>query len=297
MAEPKLSIGFAGIGLMGLPMTQRLLQAGYAVQVWNRSPEKLAPLLALGATAANHSHELLHNEVVCLCLADTEAVKQVVYGEQGLLSASQRDKIIIDFSSVKPDFTQQVSQELFTKAGHRWLDIPVSGGVQGALDGSLVMMAGGDQAALEQVRPLLAHLSSRVSYMGPSGAGQTTKICNQMLVASNALVIAEVVALASKAGVDSMQLASALAGGFADSKPLQILAPQMASRSFEPIKWHVRTLLKDLDMATELAKSLQTAVPMSGSAAELMRLHASNGYADQDPATLIEQYLKEATCN
>ena len=297
MAEPKLTVGFAGIGLMGLPMTQRLIKAGYQLQVWNRNPDKLAPLIAMGATAADSIQELLTNDVVCLCLADTAAVESVVYAEQGLLAATQTNKIIIDFSSIKPDVTQQLQQTVKQQAGHVWLDIPVSGGVQGAIDGSLVMMAGGDQSAVDQVRPLLAHLAARVSYMGPSGAGQTTKICNQMLVASNAMVIAEVVALATRAGVDSSQLANALAGGFADSKPLQILAPQMAARSFEPIKWHVRTLLKDLDMATELAKNLQSAVPMSSSAAELMRLHASAGYADQDPATLIEQLLKVTPCN
>ncbi|EIU3160432.1 NAD(P)-dependent oxidoreductase, partial [Pseudomonas aeruginosa] len=121
-------------------------------------------------------------------------------------------------------------------------------------------------------------------------AGQVTKVCNQMIVACNALVIAEVVALAERAGVDASLVAPALAGGFADSKPLQILAPQMAESRYEPVKWHVRTLLKDLDTAVKLSREQGAATPMSGLAAQLMRLHGSQGNLERDPATLVEQY-------
>ena len=171
------------------------------------------------------------------------------------------------------------------------MDAPVSGGVQGAAAGSLAIMAGGRAQDIDAIRPLLAHLGQRVTRMGEVGAGQVTKVCNQMLVACNALVIAEVVALAERSGVAAAQLAPALAGGFADSKPLQILAPQMAAREFEPIKWHVRTLLKDLDTAVKLSQSAVSSTPMAGLAAQLMRLHAANGFAGQDPATLVQLHL------
>ncbi len=140
-------------------------------------------------------------------------------------------------------------------------------------------------------------LGQRLTHMGPTGSGQVTKICNQMLVACNAMVIAEVVALAQRAGVDAELLTPALTGGFADSKPLQILAPQMASRTFEPVRWHVRTLLKDLDMAASLSQEQGSATPMSGIAAQLMRMHAAAGSAGRDPSTLIELYSREEPCN
>jgi 3-hydroxyisobutyrate dehydrogenase len=171
-----------------------------------------------------------------------------------------------------------------------WLDAPVSGGVVGAEAGSLAIMVGGEVADLERVRPILLSLGQRVTHMGAVGAGQVTKACNQMIVACNALVIAEVVALAERSGVDASLIAEALAGGFADSKPLQILAPQMAESRFEPVKWHVRTLLKDLDTAVKFSREQGSATPISGLAAQLMRLHGGQGFLEKDPSTLVQLY-------
>ncbi|MGB0503081.1 MAG: NAD(P)-dependent oxidoreductase, partial [Thalassolituus sp.] len=136
-------------------------------------------------------------------------------------------------------------------------------------------------------------LSQRVTRMGSVGAGQVTKICNQMLVSCNVLVMAEVMAMAEKAGVDAGSIPQALQGGFADSTPLQLTGPRMAARDYDPVKWHVKTLLKDLDMANALGKSLHSSIPMAGLGAELMRLHASQGNAERDPCTLIEMYAKK----
>lgn len=284
-------LAFAGIGLMGLPMCQRLLAAGYPLVVWNRSPEKCAPLVALGAQHVQTPAELCAQaDMVLLCLADTQAVQEVMFAEQGIAKAITGTQLVVDFSSIEPAATREMAQRLFDANGALWLDVPVSGGVGGAEAGSLAMMAGGDANALAQVTPVLQHLGQRITHMGAVGAGQVAKVCNQMLVACNALVIAEVVALAQQAGVDAALLAPALAGGFADSKPLQILAPQMAMREFEPVKWHVRTLLKDLDMAVKLSQNHTSATPMSGLAAQLMRTHAAQGYLAADPATLIKLY-------
>lgn len=284
-------LAFAGIGLMGLPMCQRLLAAGYPLVVWNRSPEKCAPLVALGAEQVDTPAELCaQTDIVLLCLADTQAVAEVMFAERGIAAAMSDKQILVDFSSIEPVATKNMAQRLFVASGAQWLDVPVSGGVVGAEAGTLAMMAGGDAKALGQVAAVLEHLSQRVTHMGAVGSGQVAKVCNQMLVACNAMVIAEVVALAEQAGVDAALLAPALAGGFADSKPLQILAPQMAQREFEPVKWHVRTLLKDLDMAVKLSQSHTCATPMSGLAAQLMRSHAAQGYLAADPATLIKLY-------
>ncbi len=284
-------LGFAGIGLMGLPMCQRLLAAGYPLVVWNRNPDQCAPLVALGAQQVRERAELCEQvDIIFLCLADTQAVEEVMFAEQGMAYAINPKQLLVDFSSIEPAATQEMAQRLLDHSGAQWLDIPVSGGVVGAQTGSLAMMAGGDAQALAVVMPILEHLSQRVTHMGAVGSGQVAKVCNQMLVACNAMVIAEVVALAEQAGVDAKLLAPALAGGFADSKPLQILAPQMAAREFEPVKWHVRTLLKDLDMAVKLSQNHTSATPMTGLAAQLMRTHAAQGHLAADPSTLIKLY-------
>ncbi|BBT15479.1 NAD(P)-dependent oxidoreductase [Pseudomonas otitidis] len=287
-------IAFAGIGLMGLPMTRRLLAAGFPLTVWNRTPDKCTPLLELGARRAETPAELCAEaDILMLCLADTAVVREVVFGPGGVVEGARAGQVLVDFSSLEPAATREMAAELERRTGVHWIDAPVSGGTPGAEAGTLAIMAGGREEDVERVRPVLAHLGQRLTRMGEVGAGQVTKVCNQMIVACNALVIAEVVALAEKAGVDASLLAPALAGGFADSRPLQILAPQMAENCFEPVKWHVRTLLKDLDTATRLSREEGSATPMSGLAAQLMRLHGSQGNLERDPATLIELYREE----
>lgn len=289
------SLGFAGIGLMGLPMCRGLLAAGYPLTVWNRNPAKCAVLVEAGARQVTSPAELCeHADIVMLCLADTAVVREVVFGEGGIVEGAKNAQLLVDFSSLEPTATREMAAQLAQRTGMSWLDAPVSGGVVGAEAGSLAIMVGGAAADLERVRPVLLSLGQRVTHMGGVGAGQVTKACNQMIVACNALVIAEVVALAEQAGVDASLLAEALAGGFADSKPLQILAPQMAESRFEPIKWHVRTLLKDLDTAVKFSREQGSATPLSGLAAQLMRLHGAQGYLAQDPATLVQMYRAPA---
>lgn len=291
----RLRIGFAGIGLMGLPMCRRLLAANYVLTVWNRNSDKCVPLVAEGARQAATPAELAQNsDVLILCLADTAAVQDVALQLKDSLRSGQ---IVIDCSSIEPEATRALAVQVAEQGAH-WLDVPVSGGVAGAEAGSLTLMAGGDAEVLARVEPVLMQLGQRLTHMGPVGSGQVTKVCNQMLVACNVMVIAEVVALAERSGVDASLLAPALAGGFADSKPLQNEAPLMAGRTFEPVKWHVRTLLKDLDMANRLSQQQGSATPMSGIAAQLMRTHATvDNNADRAPASLIELYAGDQPCS
>lgn len=291
MSNALPSLGFAGVGLMGLPMCKRLLAAGYRLWVWNRSPEKCQALVAAGARLAASPAELARQvDMVLLCLADTAVVREVVFGDRGVATGGRQGQLLVDFSSLEPGATREMAAQLGALCGMAWLDAPVSGGTAGAQAGTLAIMVGGDEADLARARPVLEVLGQRVTHMGGVGAGQVTKACNQMIVACNALVIAEVIALAERSGVDAGLIAQALAGGFADSKPLQILAPQMAESRFAPIKWHVRTLLKDLDGAVKFSREQGAATPLTGLAAQLMRLHGSQGYLDQDPSTLVEQY-------
>ena len=288
-------IGFIGMGLMGIPMSCRLLTAGYTVSVWNRNPQKTHTPASQGAQVVSSIAQLCNDaDIIMLCVSDTAAVQEIVLNSGGLLENLTAGKIIIDFSSIDPAATRELAMQVANKSCS-WLDTPVSGGVAGAEQGTLAIMAGGNAAILDSVRPILQTLSQSITRMGDVGTGQVTKICNQMIVSCNVLVMAEVMALAEKSGVDSRQIPQALKGGFADSIPLQLTGPRMAQRDYNPIKWHVKTLLKDLDMANTLAKNNLSAVPMAGLGAELMRQHASKGFNDSDPCTLIEMYQTEKT--
>ena len=290
MTQKTTVLGFVGMGLMGSRMTTRLLAAGYQVWVWNRSPDKCLPLVTQGAKLAATLADLAREcDLIMLCLSDTAAVESVIFGEQGLAEYVQNEQLIVDFSSITPDATRDFAARLRTK-GVYWLDSPVSGGVMGAENGTLILMAGGEVQHIERFKPIAEHLGQKLTHMGEVGAGQITKICNQMIVASNALLIAETVALAAKAGVDATQLAPALAGGFADSLPLQILAPRMATNTFEPVQWKVQTLLKDLDNALALAKENTSSTPISALAAQLLRLHAAQGASLDDLSSVVKLF-------
>ena len=291
MANRKYILGFIGIGLMGRPMTLRLLNAGFSVNVWNRSTEKLKPVTDAGACACASIAEVVKaSDVIMLCLADTRVVESVIHND--ILAHGSADKLLIDLSSSHPENTRQLAATLFEKCGMGWVDAPVSGGVAGAEQGNLAIMAGGRAEHIAIARKVLAPLYQQLTHMGDVGSGQVTKICNQMIVSCNVLVIAEMMALAKLAGVDAEKIPAALAGGFADSKPLQIIGPEMAAETFTPVKWRVKTLLKDLNMAVDVAIKQGNALPMSGLAAQLMQLHGSHGYLEQDPSTLIKLYTK-----
>ncbi len=286
-----MKLGFIGIGLMGNPMTQRLLAAGHDVTVWNRSADKLTEVAAAGANVAASIGELTERvDVVMLCLANTAVVEAVVFGEGGVAEHGRAGQLLVDFSSSDPEATKDYARRLQDACGMSWVDSPVSGGVAGAEAGTLAIMCGGEEADIERIRPVLAPLSQRVTRMGGVGAGQVTKVCNQMIVGCNLMVLAEMMALAKACGVDAEQIPTALAGGFADSKPMQITGPLMAEESDPDPKWHVRTLLKDLDMAVAQSLRAGSATPMSGLAAQLMRQHGSKGFLERDPATLIKLY-------
>lgn len=291
MSDKKPTLGFIGIGLMGKPMSLRLLDAGFSVNAWNRSPEKLRPVIDAGAKACRSVAELVRaSEVIILCLADTAAVESIVRND--VVANGAAGKLLIDLSSIHPENTRQLASLLHEKCAMGWIDAPVSGGVAGAEQGSLAIMAGGSAEHIEIARIVLAPLYKQLTHMGEVGCGQITKICNQMIVSCNVLVIAEMMALAKQAGVDTKQIPAALAGGFADSKPLQIVGTEMATETFEPVKWRVKTLLKDLNMAVDLSTKQGNAVPMSALASQLMQLHGNHGYLEQDPATLIKLYTK-----
>jgi len=288
---PLPALGFVGLGQMGAPMAHRLLAADYPVTVWNRDRHKLARLVGDGATPADTPAALAANSVVVLlCLLDTEAVEQVVFGPDGIAKGIQRGALLVDFSSIRPDATRDFAARLRKDTGAGWIDAPVSGGVGGAVNGTLVAMAGGEPADIERVRPIVTTLCQRFTRMGPSGAGQTTKLCNQILVAGTVALVAEATRLAQNAGIDAAKLPECLAGGSADSPALRIWLPRMVAREFEDRLAASALMLKDLDTAHALGRATDTPLPMTSIAAELYRLLAARGGAQWDPAALISLY-------
>ena len=266
-------LGYLGLGLMGAPMARRLMEAGHPLTVWNRSPAKMAPLVAAGAVAADGPADLARRcDVVFTCLTDTAAMHAAVFGPGGLAEGLAPGSALVDFSSMSPEATKQMAAELKDRCGADWLDAPVSGGVPGAEAGTLAVMAGGDQAVFDRVAPHVAAMAQRFTLMGPVGAGQTTKLCNQVIVGCTMAVLAEATRLAQRAGVDPARLPQALAGGFADSKPLQLFVPRMAGAIHDPPLGHAYTMLKDLDEVAILGRETATPTPFSRLAAETFRL-------------------------
>ena len=276
-------IAFLGMGLMGSRMATRLIQAGFSVAVWNRTASACDVLIDMGATALE-LQDIGQYPVILTCLADDAAVQAVYDQIQAKLCAEQ---VIVDFSSLSVDQTKALAGQAQLHQV-QWIDSPVSGGTAGAEQGTLVIFAGGDLQTIQDLSLIYNVLSQRVTRMGETGTGQATKICNQLIVAANSTLIAEAVALAAQAGVDTTLLAPALAGGFADSKPFQILTPRMATHTFEPVQWKVQTLSKDLNNAVQLAEQFNLKIPVAKQALSQLQSHQNKGYAEADLATVIQ---------
>ena len=283
-----MKLGYVGIGLMGKPMILRLLAAGHEVTVWNRSREKLTPVVEKGAKAAGSPAAVARAaDIVMLCVTDQRAAEEVLFGPDGVIHGASAGKLVVDFSSIAPASAREFAKRLEQK-GMGLVDAPVSGGVPGAETGTLAIMAGGKTEHVERVRPVVMQLAARFTRMGDSGAGQTTKLCNQVIVGSLLAVIAEAVRLAEAAGVDATKLPEALKGGFADSLPLQIFGSRMASRSFEPSIGAASLMLKDLTNAAHVAQANGVSLPMAHAALEQYRRLDAAGKIGMEPSVLVD---------
>ena len=284
-------VAYVGLGLMGGPMAVRLAAAPYQLHVWNRSRDKLKPALDQGAIAANTPQDAAQAaHITFMCLTDANAVEEVVFGQHGIAQAKGGGKVLVDHSSMRPDKTREYARRLREANGMQWIDAPVSGGTVGAENGSLAIMCGADSVdAYELAKPVMAHYGANINLMGTVGTGQVTKLCNQLIVGSNIAVIAEAVRLAQNSGVDAAMLPRALAGGFADSKPLQVFAPRMVSGYTHNIG-AANTMLKDLDTALDLARETGTPLPVSGLAAQLYRVLYARGSGEEEPTALVDLY-------
>src|SRR5215475_5484147 len=276
-------LGYLGLGMMGFPMSRRLLNAGHHVAVWNRSAGKAKALVEAGGTLAASPREVATTaSIIFMCVTDAAAVEDVVFGSDGLSAAPGTGKLVVDFSSIHPDKARAVAARLKAANGMGWIDAPVSGGTKGAEEGTLAVMAGGEAANIERIRPYVLAMARQLTHMGPIGAGQMTKLCNQVIVGCAMAVLAEATRLAVNSGIDAGKLPEALAGGFADSIPLQLFVPRMVQGIHSPPLGTIATLLKDLDTVADVARDTSSPVPMASLASQLFRMAKSVRGAEAD---------------
>src|ERR1700687_6163270 len=201
--QPAEKLGYLGLGMMGFPMARRLLNAGHGVAVWNRSAGKAAALVEAGAKLLAHPGEIAATtNILFMCVTDASAVEEIVFGRDGLAAVPGAGKLVVDFSSIHPDAARDIAARLKAANGMGWIDAPVSGGTKGGEGGTLAVMAGGDAADIERVGPSVLAMARRLTHMGPTGAGQTSKLCNQVIVGCAMAVLAEATRLAVNAGID-----------------------------------------------------------------------------------------------
>ncbi len=286
----KLKIGYVGVGLMGLPMAKRLLSLGYPVRAYDISPQSIAAARGAGAVTVSTAAEAVRgSDLVLLNLPTPEAVEAAVFGENGVASALRPPQLLVDFSTIKVYQCKASARRLHEMTGAAWIDAPVSGGPPASGTGTLTVMAGGDAADIDKVRPLFADVAGRFTHMGPTGAGLAAKMLNQLIVGAGHAVMAEAVVLAEAAGIDPARLPECLAGGLADSALLQKLYPRMVKRDYAP-QGYVRQLLKDLEMVNEFAGALKAPTPMMSEALTLYRMLAHLGHTELDTAAVLKLY-------
>jgi 2-hydroxy-3-oxopropionate reductase len=284
------TIGIIGVGVMGSAIATRLLARGHTVILCDRDPAKLTSLVGQGGRAAENVPALVHAvDYVITSLNTAEIVEAVVFGADGIVTAATPDKLLIDMSSIDPKATAVLAQRLRAESGMAWVDAPLSGGAPAALEGRLTLMIGGEEQAVEHARPVLADLAANMTHMGRTGAGQTTKLINQVLCACNFLAVAEATRLAQDAGVDATRVPAALAGGRADSRILQEFMAKMAAFDYSPTG-RIDNMLKDLEAAQRFAAALRTPMPLTSLVTELHRIMVAAGIGPEDNAAYMKVF-------
>ena len=292
--KPKL--GYLGIGLMGSQMTKRLVDNGYQVTGYNPGTDWIAAAEANGIVAAASPAEVTRaSDVVLACVITTPALTDAVLGPDGVAEGAAEGggegKIFLDHSTTIADKTRDMAARLKELTGMGWVDAPVSGGPPAAGSGKLAIMVGGEHADVERVKPILDVLGNN-THMGPLGAGQVTKMVNQVLVLNNFCLLAEAVTLAKNGGIDPAKVMQALEGGYADSPMFRRFFPRLIERDFEPAGY-ARQILKDLDMVVDLAYQTKTPVPMSSTSLALYRTLINKGHSELDATAILKMYDNE----
>jgi 2-hydroxy-3-oxopropionate reductase len=287
MTVSQTSVAVIGAGIMGSAIATRLLECDLDVRVFDLDADKVAALVAKGAKAAITVADATRtSDFVILSLNHANIVRAVVFGKDGIASAASPDKLLIDMSSIDPGETRAMAEKLAAQTGMKWVDCPLSGGVPGALGGRLTIMAGGDAADFERARTVMKHLAANYNLMGPSGAGQTVKLINQLFCAVQFQAVAEAVKLAEAGGVDASSIPAALKGGRADSAIMQEFMGKFAKRDYTPTG-RIDNMMKDLDSLQAFALATRTPLPMTGQLIEIHRLLCAAGLGPKDSAEMM----------
>jgi 3-hydroxyisobutyrate dehydrogenase len=278
-------IGFIGMGTMGAAMAANLRRAGYEVTVWNRTPGRATDPVALGAVEAQTPAQAARaSDIVVVCVSDTPDVERVLFGPDGVAEGIEAGGLVIDCSTISPGETTRFAGRL-AGAGISFVDAPVSGGSEGARNATLTIFVGGDPAAVDRARPVLAAMGRTITHFGPAGSGQAVKAINQVVLAGAYLGVAEGIVLALKAGLDPGLVTEALNGGAARSWVLENRSGRMIDNAY-PLGFRTSLHLKDLAIALDLARSLGAALPVASLAAQLEAGLVSRGHGDEDMSNL-----------
>ena len=288
-----MKIGFIGLGIMGKPMSKNLLKAGYELVVCDVVKAAVDEVVAAGARAAANPKEVAkQTDIIITMLPNSPQVKDVVLGENGVIEGAKAGSVVVDMSSIAPLVSREVSARLAAK-GVEMLDAPVSGGEPKAIDGTLSVMVGGKQAIFDKCFPVMKAMAGSVVLTGSIGAGNVTKLANQIIVALNIAAMSEALVLATKAGVEPELVYNAIRGGLAGSTVLDAKAPLVMDRKFNPgfrINLHIKDLQNVLDTSHEVGVSL----PLTAAVMEIMQALKVDGKGDNDHGGLIQYYEKMA---
>jgi len=282
-----VNIGFIGLGIMGKPMADHLLKAGYTLYVYDIVREYVAELKDLGAIPCRNSKEVAENsEVVVLMLPDTPDVEEVLFGHDGVSAGIKPGSIVVDMSSISPIATRKFAKKL-GQLGVEMLDAPVSGGQIGAQNATLSIMVGGNLEVFERIRPIFEKMGKNIVLIGGNGDGQVCKVANQIVVALTIEAVSEALLLASKAGADVTKVREALLGGFAQSRILEVHGERMIKRTFQP-GFKIKLHQKDLNLALQTGRDIGVSLPNTATAQELFTAVTAAGGADLDHSALVQ---------
>ncbi len=282
-----MNVGFIGLGIMGSGMAQNLLGAGLDVTVWNRTADRMTPLVEAGAKPAASAAEVAANsDIVVICVSNTADVEAVILGDNGVLEGAQPGTLVIDCSTISPQATQALAETLASHELHM-LDAPVSGGSEGAANGTLSIMIGGDADQVERAQPVFEAMGKTITHVGGHGAGQTAKLVNQVLVVSTMQGMAEALMLASAGGLDLERTLAAVSGGAAGSWTLSNRGPQVIARDWRP-GFTIDLQMKDLRLVLDAADDLGVPLPSTAIVFQLMRTLQEQGLGGEGNHALVK---------
>jgi 2-hydroxy-3-oxopropionate reductase len=286
-------IGFIGLGIMGKPMSKNLLKAGYPVVAYDINQDVVSEVVAAGAEAGSSPQDVSAKaEVIITMLPNSPHVKAAVLGAEGVIDGAKEGALVIDMSSIAPLVSREVGEKLAEKKV-RFLDAPVSGGEPKAIDGTLSIMVGGKQSDFDEALPILKCMGASAILCGDVGAGNVTKLANQIIVAVNIAAMSEALTLATKAGVDPESVYQAIRGGLAGSTVLDAKAPLVMARKFDP-GFRINLHIKDLNNIMETGHEVGVPLPLSASVMEMMQALKVDGHGDKDHGSLALYYEKLA---